>query len=67
MVKLKQAKPYLKDFFFIPEGVEAFSEADIMMGVSYLDGLANRLGLPLVICLAVGNSMGSHGKDGFPI
>ena len=64
VVKLKQAKPYLKDFFFIPEGVEAFSEADIMMGVSYLDGLANRLGLPLVICLAVGNSMGSHGRDG---
>ena len=64
VVKLKQAKPYLRDFFFIPEGVEAFSEADIMMGVSYLDGLANRLGLPLVICLAVGNSMGSHGRDG---
>ena len=64
VVKLKEAKQYLKDFFFVPEGVFAYQENDIMMGISYLDNLANERNLPLVICLAVGNSIGSHGKDG---
>lgn len=40
VVKLKEAKPYLRDFYFIPEGVPAYQENDIMMAVSYLDGLA---------------------------
>ena len=64
VVKLKEAKQYLKDFFFIPENVPTYQENDIMMGISYLDNLANVLGLPLVICIALGNSIGSHGKNG---
>lgn len=64
VVKLKEAKPYLREFFFIPEGVPAYQENDIMMGVAYLDNLANILKLPLVICIALGNSIGSHGKNG---
>lgn len=64
VVKLKEAKPYLKDFFFVPEGVEVYQENDIMMGISYLDNLANILNMPLVICIALGNSIGSHGKNG---
>lgn len=64
VVKLKEAKQYLRDFFFVPEGVPAYQENDIMMGVSYLDQLANELNLPLVICVALGNSIGSHGKNG---
>lgn len=64
VVKLKGAKQYIRDFFFVPEGVEAFQENDIMMGIAYLDDLANAMNVPLVICLGLGNSMGSHGKDG---
>lgn len=64
VVKLKEAKPYLREFFFVPEGVPAYQENDIMMGVSYLDNLANVLNMPLVICIALGNSIGSHGKNG---
>lgn len=64
VVKLKEAKQYLRDFFFVPEGVPVYQENDIMMGISYLDRLANELNLPLVICLALGNSIGSHGKNG---
>ena len=45
-------------------GVPAYQENDIMMGVSYLDNLANVLNMPLVICIALGNSIGSHGKNG---
>lgn len=64
VVKLKEAKQYLREFFFVPEGVPAYQENDIMMGVSYLDNLANVLNMPLVICIALGNSIGSHGKNG---
>lgn len=64
VVKLKEAKPFLREFFFIPEDVPAYQENDIMMGVAYLDNLANILHLPLVICIALGNSIGSHGKNG---
>ncbi len=60
VVKLKEAKQYLKDFFFVKEGVPAYQENDIMMAVAYLDGLANMLNLPLVICLGVGSSNGSR-------
>lgn len=64
VVKLKQAKQYLREFFFVPEGVPVYQENDIMIGVSYLDHLANVLNMPLVICIALGNSIGSHGKNG---
>lgn len=64
VVKLKGAKQYLRDFFFIPDGVAAYQETDIMMAAAYLDALAHVLNMPLVMCIAVGNSIGSHGKDG---
>ena len=49
MVKLKEAKQYLRDFFFVKDGVPAYQENDIMMAVSYLNGVANILNRPLVI------------------
>ncbi len=64
VVKLKEAKPFLREFFFIPDGVPVFQENDIMIAVSYLNDLAAARNMPLVICLALGNSSGSHGKDG---
>ncbi len=60
MVKLKEAKPYLKEYYCMPEDVLAFSEADIMLGVRYLMEYAVRRGRPLVLCLGVGSSLGSH-------
>lgn len=64
VVKLKEAKQFLREFYFIPDGVPAYQESDIMMAVSYLNGLANVHNMPLVICIALGNSMGNHGKNG---
>lgn len=61
MVKLKGAKEYLRDFFFIREGAEAYQENDIMAGVAYLDQLAYELGMPLVLCITAGSNWGSHG------
>lgn len=60
MVKLKQAKAYLKDFYLIQSDALVYQENDIMLGISYLNQLADRLNLPLVICIALGTNLGSH-------
>ena len=64
MVKLKEAKETLRNFFFVRRNAQAFAENDIMAGVAYLDQLASELRMPLVICISVGSSWGSHGGSG---
>lgn len=60
IVKLKPAKPYLKDFFGIPEDAVCYQENDIIMGFQYLLEVAERLNRPIVICTGTGSSQGSH-------
>ncbi|MEF9840050.1 MAG: S8 family peptidase [Lachnospiraceae bacterium] len=60
VVKLKQAKQYLKDFYFIKESAIAYQENDIIMGIHYLDTLAQAKNMPLVICIALGTNLGGH-------
>lgn len=60
MVKLKQAKKYLRDYYFIPEDSVCYQETDLILALRYLNGLADSLGLPLVLCITVGSSMGGH-------
>lgn len=61
VVKLKQAKKYLKDYFLVhPEDVPVYQETDIMMGLRYLFLLSAHMRLPLVICIGVGTTQGDH-------
>ena len=60
VVKLKDAKQYLKDFYLIGTNEPCYQENDIMAGVVYLNQLARSRGLPLVICIALGTNQGSH-------
>lgn len=60
MVKLKEAKQYLKDFYEIQTSQPCYQENDIMLGIEYLDRLALKENLPIVICLALGTNMGGH-------
>ena len=60
VVKLKPAKQYLKEFYLIGTDEPCYQENDIMAGVVYLNQLARRLELPLVICIALGTNQGSH-------
>jgi len=53
IVKLKPAKKYLKEFYLITEEKECYQENDIMLGMRYLNELANRYDMPLVICIAL--------------
>ena len=60
MVKLKPAKKYLRDFYLLPERVEAYSETDMMMGVRFLQQYAIREKKPLVVCVGLGTASGSR-------
>lgn len=65
MVKLKEAKEYVKDFYQIPDGVPCYQENDLMLAISYLLNLAEQLVRPLVICIGVGTSLGDHNGDSY--
>ncbi|MBD5394241.1 MAG: S8 family peptidase [Lachnospiraceae bacterium] len=60
VVKLRQIKPYLREFYMLPEGVPAYAETDIIAAVKYLESFAISLVRPLVICIGLGTNMGDH-------
>lgn len=60
MVKLKQAKRNLREFYLIPDDVACYSEDDIVLGVRYLIDKANELKKPIVIYLGLGTNQGDH-------
>ena len=60
MVKVKQAKPYLKEYYRIPEDADVYQENDLMLAVNYLIGKARLVQRPLVICFGMGTSLGDH-------
>ncbi|MGN0505563.1 MAG: S8 family peptidase [Lachnospiraceae bacterium] len=60
VVKLKPIKPYLREYYFIPEDTPAYSETDLMLGVRYLVELARRRNQPLVVCIGLGTTSGNH-------
>ena len=60
VVKLKPIKPYLKEFYQIYTETPCYQETDIMLGLKYLHQLADKMNLPLVICIALGTNQGSH-------
>lgn len=64
IVKLKQAKPLLRDFFVIPRNVPCYQENDIMWAFQYVVDTARSLQRPVAICIAVGSSQGSHDGKG---
>lgn len=60
IIKLKPAKPYLRNFFLYPPDVDLFQEDDIMLAISYAREFARKMQMPLSICIGLGSSKGSH-------
>lgn len=60
MVKVKQAKPYLRDFWQIPDNAFCAAEEDIIYGIEWLLSVAERENMPLVLCIALGSNQGNH-------
>lgn len=65
IVKLKECKPYLREFYFVPENVPAYEEGDIMLGINYANRFAIEFRRPVVICLGIGTNMGDHAGNSF--
>lgn len=60
VVKLKQAKSYLKEYYFIPEETPCYQETDILTALKYGIGFAEALRRPVCICLGLGTAYGDH-------
>lgn len=58
VVKLKQAKKCVKQFFQVKEGAFAFQTSDIFQGLNYV--IEKSEGKPIVILLALSSSDGPH-------
>jgi hypothetical protein len=64
VVKLKEAKDNIREYYKIPPGVPCYSETDILQGIQYLQKYSQALKSPLVICLGLGTSFGDHTGSG---
>ncbi len=60
VVKLKEAKSYLKQYYGVSPQTLCYQENDIMMGIRYLLRMSNQYGKPIVICIGIGSNEGSH-------
>ena len=66
VVKLRTARPFYRELFFVPpEQENAYEYSDIMIGIEYVLKRAREKNMPVVICLGLGTNFGSH--DGFSI
>lgn len=60
VVKLKEAKQNIKDYYGINTEAPCYQENDIMAGISYLEQLAASLEKPLVIVIGMEGNLGDH-------
>ena len=60
VVKLKEAKQYLRDYYLVPDDAICYQEDDIMSGINFLLEYAALVSKPIVICIGLGTSQGSH-------
>jgi subtilisin family serine protease len=60
IVKLKTAKSEIRNYFGMPEQAICYGENDIMFSLVYLVNTARKMNRPIVICIGLGSSQGSH-------
>lgn len=64
VVKLKEAKPALRQFLMIPPDVPCYQENDILWAMDFILKEARRLQRPIAICIGFGSSQGPHDGTG---
>lgn len=60
VVKLKQAKKNIRDFWMIPADIPCYQENDILWAIQYIIETFVRLRRPCSICIGLGTSQGPH-------
>jgi subtilisin family serine protease len=65
-VKLKEASPFYRERYMIPESqANVYETADLMAGIDYCLERSYATGKPIAICIGLGTNLGGH--DGFDI
>lgn len=64
IVKLKEAKRYLKEYLCIPMDAVAYQENDFAFALQYLTSVYAKLSRPMAICVGFGASEGPHDGRG---
>ncbi len=64
VVKLKPAKQHLREYYQIAEGAVAYSSADVMMAIKYMDQFAQVFKRPIVYCIGMGTNFRDHEGGG---
>ncbi|MDO4555224.1 MAG: S8 family peptidase [Lachnospiraceae bacterium] len=65
VVKLKEAKLYLREFWQIPDEVTAFQETDLFLGIRFIAEYAAEKNKPFVLLLGCGTNSGNHGGSSY--
>ncbi len=60
VVKLRQAKRYLREFYLVNDAALCYSEIDIILGVRFLEQYARMAGMPISIVVGLGTNISSH-------
>ena len=64
VVKVKPAKQYLREYYQIPDSAAAYSSADMMMAIKYLNSFAKAFQRPVVFCFGMGSNLWDHESGG---
>lgn len=60
IVKLKPAKQFFRDYYFVDSDTNTYQENDVMLGINYLRQYALEQNLPLSIAFGLGSGLGGH-------
>lgn len=60
VVKLKQIKDYLRQYYSIPSDVPCYGENDILTALKFVSSFLVPLQRPVSVCLGIGSSFGPH-------
>lgn len=60
VIKLKECKKYLRQYYLVPDRTIAYQSTDIIMALEYADRFARSFYRPVIFCIALSSSYGSH-------
>lgn len=60
IVKLKEAKQYLRNYYFISSKTPCFQENDIILAIQYMQKFVKKLSQPMIFCLGLETNLGDH-------
>ncbi len=60
VIKLKECKEYLRQYYLVPDRTIAYQSTDIIMALEYADRFARSFYRPVIFCIALSSSYGSH-------